>query len=505
MKDENTPVIVGTAQLVDRDGDVDRHIEPLDMLVRMAEGAAEDAGAGRKLLENLDTVALVGIAGWNPDNAPNLVASRIGANPANEWVTGTGGQVGVTLLNHVASAIVDGRSQLGFVGGCNNLKVLMKAIAAGKQLEWTRGGAGKPEMVGGDEPGSTELEGQYGLKQPPDIYPLFENAMRAELGLSLADHAARMGRLFTKFTEVAAANPYAWFPTARSAEELVTVTPANRMISFPYPKYLNAVLNTEQAAGMIVCSLAKARSLGIAEDKYVYWWGGAHSQERAWWASERPVFTECPSMKDSHLSALANAGVSVEDINRFDFYSCFPIAVQMACKMLSLDVDDPRGFTVTGGLPYAGGPASAYTLHSLAEMCRVLRENPGQKGMVTGNGWYLTKHSAAILASAPRPGGEPGNDLLATLPSAQMETAPHPVQENASGKANVEAYTVSYDRDGTPARGIVVGSTETGARFIANTPAGVDFLTSFVASEQVGRTGMVEKGESGLLVFTPSD
>lgn len=505
MNEAHTPVIVGTAQLVDREADVDRHTEPLEMLARMAEGAAEDAGGGKALLSKLDTVALVGIAGWNPDNAPNLVATRIGASPARELITGTGGQVGVSLLNHVASEIVAGRSQLAFVGGCNNLKVLMKAISIGKQLEWTRGGAGKPQMVGGDEPGSTELEGQYGLRQPPDIYPLFENAYRAKLGLGLGEHALRMGRLFTGFTRVAAANPYAWFPTERSAEELITVTPANRMISFPYPKYLNAVLNTEQAAGLIVCSLAKAKSLGIAEDKYVYWWGGAHSRERAWWASERPKFTECPSMKDAHSSALANAGLQTSDIDHFDFYSCFPIAVQMACEMLSLDVRDARGFTVTGGLPYAGGPASAYTLHSLAEMCRVLRENPGNKGLVTGNGWYLTKHSAAVLSSSPRMDGVPLDGLVKHLPSTTMDTVPRAVKRDAQGRAGIEAYTVSYDREGRPVCGIVVGTTDTGDRFIANTPSDLGFLEDFVAEEQVGCRGKVRQGEESLLVFTPSD
>ena len=491
MNEANVPVIVGTAQLVDRDADIERHIPPLDMLVSMAQQAAEDAGCGSSLLEKLDTVALVGIAGWHPDNAPNLVARQIGAQPRHELVTGTGGQVGVTLVNHVASEIVEGRSELAFVGGCNNLKVLMKAIGAGKQLDWARGGEGSPRMVGGDEPGSTELEGAYGLKQPPDIYPLFENAMRAKLGNSIDDHNLRMGRLFTRFTEVAAANPNAWFPVQRSAEELITVTPANRMISFPYPKYLNAVLNTEQAAGMILCSAAKARQLGIPEHKWVYWWGGAHSQEQAWWASERPVFSECPSMRDTHVSALRNAGLDVEEVNRFDFYSCFPVAVEMACEMLGLAIDDPRGFTVTGGLPYAGGPASAYTLHSVAEMTKQLRSNPGQKGLVTGNGWYLTKHSAAVLASAPRPDGLPWEGLIDNLPSNEMETTPRPVNPEASGPARIETYTVSYDREGKPTTGIVLGSTDSGDRFLANTVADVSFLEDFVAEEQVGKTGNV--------------
>lgn len=503
MNEEFTPVIVGTAQLVDREATIERHLEPLEMLVRMAREAAADAQGGDALLKELDTVALVATAGWNPDNAPNLVARAVGATPAAEIVTGTGGQVGITALNHVAMRIVDGQTGLAFVGGCNNLKVLMKAIASGHQLQWTRGGAGKPRVIGGDEPGSTELEASFGLKQPPDIYPLFENAMRAKLGLDLESHRQRMGQLFAPFTEVAAANPYAWFPTARSADELTTVTPANRMISFPYPKYLNAVLNTEQAAGMIVCSVAKARSLGIPESQWVYWWGGAHSQERAWWASERPNYTQCPSMKDTHESALRNAGVEMSDIELIDFYSCFPVAVEMACEMMSLPIDDPRGFTVCGGLPYAGGPASAYTLHSVATMADRLRARPGSLGLATGNGWYLTKHAAAVLGSRPKDDGLPWEGLIDNLPSNEMDTAPRPVAADVDDAGTIEAYTVTYDRDGAPVRGIVIGTTDAGDRFLANTPASRDFLEQFVAVEQVGGRGKVSTNANGVL-FSPS-
>ncbi len=500
---DDLPVIIGTGQLVDREADVENHIEPLEMLARVSRSAAEDAGIGEQGLSGLDTIALVGIAGWHPDNAPDLLAQKLGVQPRHHYVTGTGGQVGISLLNFTASEILKGRSEMALVAGCNNLKVLLKAIGMGRQLDWTRGGRGTPVLIGGDEPGSNDLEGQYGMKQPPDIYPLFENAMRAAMGLSIEEHRQAMGELFSRFTEVAAANPYAWFPVQRTAEELITVTPANRMIAFPYPKYLNAVLNTEQAAGLIVCSARKAKILGIPEDRWVYWCGGAHSQEEAWWASERPDFAACPAMKDTQVSALVNAGFDIPDIDCFDFYSCFPVAVEMACRMMGIETTDPRGFTVTGGLPYAGGPASAYTLHSLAEMSRRLCANPGSRGMVTGNGWYLTKHSAAVLASVP-PETMPADGLLKDLPSAGMETAPAVVHPEASGPGVIEAYTVQYDREGAPTRGIVLGRTDDGRRFLANTPDGVNFLETFVAREQVGTRGLLKQsGER--LCFNPLD
>lgn len=503
MIDENLiPVIVGTGQLTDREATVARHFEPLEMLARTATDAAEDSGAGPGLLEKLDTIALVGILGWHPQNAPGLLGAKLGAHPANEFTTGTGGQMGVSLTNLAASRIVAGKSELALVGGSNNLKVLLKARSEGVRLPWTRGGQGQPELVDGDESGTNSLEESYGMLLPPDVYPLFENALRARLGLSIQTHRKRMGDLFEGFTRVAARNPYAWFPRQRSSAELTTVTETNRMISWPYTKYLNAILDTEQAASLIVCSVAKARSLGIPEHKWVYWWGGAKSQEEAWWASERPDFAACPSMQDTLTSALVNAGLDVNEIDHIDFYSCFPVAVEMACEVLGLDVTDARGFTVTGGLPYAGGPASAYTLHSLATMVDRLRDNPGHKGLVTGNGWYLTKHSATVLASMPMQGTLPREGLIDRLPSAALPTEPVAVADAPTGKAVIETYTVAYGRDGRPNRGIVLGRTADEIRFLANTPADPSMLEEFVQQERVGQTGVLVQLD-GRTIFEP--
>jgi acetyl-CoA C-acetyltransferase len=275
------------------------------------------------------------------------------------------------------------------------------------------------------------------------------------------------------------------------------------MIAFPYPKYLNAMLETDQAACCLILSVAEARALGIAEDRWVYWWGGADAEEEAWWPSERPDFATCPSMLDSTLGALQQAELEMGDIDHIDFYSCFPVAVEMACHMLGIDQDDPRGFSVTGGLPYAGGPGSAYTLHSLASMADVLRDAPGDKGLVTGNGWYLTKHASSIWSGEPKPGAAPSGELPESRPSRGFETAPAVAAQDASGPATAEAYTVVYDRAGAPERGIVLGRLGDGHRFLANTPADRALLEDFVAREEIGRQGTVSRVD-GRTIFDPS-
>jgi acetyl-CoA C-acetyltransferase len=503
LSDARTPVLVGVGQLVQRDADPREALKPQEMLESVARSAADDTGAGERLLRGLDSMGLVTSYPNRADNPVRLLAERLGARPGREYVSEVGGQIGVTMANFMAQRIARGEASTALIAGCNNLKTVARAREAGIQLDWAQGGEGEPELVGELKRGNSAYETEYGLDSPPHIYPIFENALRARRGLDLEAHRKQLGELFSPFSEVAAHNPYAWFPTQRSPEELTTVTPQNRMIAFPYPKYLNAGLATDQAAALLMTSVEAARAEGIPEERWVYWWGGAEAEEEAWWPSERPDFAACPAMLDSSSGALANAGVTIDEIGHFDFYSCFPVAVEMACEMLGLDQGDPRGFTVTGGLPYAGGPASAYTLHSLAAMVERLRGDPGSVGLVTGNGWYLTKHAASVWSSEPRPGGPPAAELPDPLPSAALEKTPCPTVEAAAGRGVLETYTVVYSREGAPARGIVLGRQEDGRRFLANTPDDRRLLEAFVAREEVGREGTLSQRD-GRNVFDPA-
>jgi acetyl-CoA C-acetyltransferase len=486
--DGNTPILVGGAQLLQRDADPAEALEPIAMLERVAREAAEVAGCGAKSLADADTVAVVDVPAWGAKNAPGLLAERILASPAHEIVTGIGGETPLVLVNELANRIAAGESRIAVVAGCNIIKTIRNAVKAGIELNWEVGSRGEPAMIGSRRLGNSEIEKQYGLVAPTTVYPIFENALRARRGLDLEAHRVRLGALMSRFTEVAAKNPYAWFPTVRSAEELTTATASNRMIAFPYTKYLNAVLDTDQAAGVLMMSVDAARKHGIPEDRWSYWWGGAHADERAWYASERPDFAESAALRATAETALGNAGIGLGDVGLIDFYSCFPVAVEMACEMLGLDEADPRGLTLTGGLPYGGGPGNGYTLHSLATAMERLRGGAAPCAFVTGNGWYLTKHSATVLSSEPKS----GDFVPAVEVDVRSEADPVVLREAADGAAVVATYTVVYGRDGAPERGIVIGRLDDdGTRFIANTPNDRECLEQFAAVENVGRSGKV--------------
>lgn len=504
------PVLVGVAQWVARELDAAQAPDPGSLLAQLAQQAADDAHGGRALLERIDSIGLIPVAGWAPGNGPRRIAEEIGISVAKEIETTTGGEIGITLVNALAQRIARGESEVALVAGANLFRALEDGMRAKSLPDWaspraltgelpSRDGGDAPEMLGKSRMGHDAHEALHGLDLPIHVYPLVENALRARRGRSLDEHREALGRLFAPFTRVAAKNPYAWFPVERSADELVRATPSNRMVGYPYTKYLNAVLSTNQAAAVLVCSEDLAARLGIPPQRRTYWLGGANTEERAWLVSQRPVVGDAPSMRECARRLEARTGIESSAYAAIDFYSCFPVAVELACEAYGIAEDDARGLTVTGGLPYAGGPGSSYTIHSVAAMAERLRARPGALGLTTGNGWYLTKHSACAWSSA-----EPSRELD-LRPDEPAVAGPEPIarDERAEGAARVVGYTVEHDRSGRATRGIVLGETDAGKRFVANTPDDASFLDGFVGREQIGARGVV-RGDGERLRFDPN-
>ena len=194
------------------------------------------------------------------------------------------------------------------------------------------------EEIGENKEGCTPLEGRHGMGFPVNAYPILENALRHHLGRDVKAHLAAMGKLMSPFTQVAAGHPQAWFPTARTAEELTTPSPDNRWVGYPYPKYLNAIMQVDQAAAIVMTSVGRARELGIDESKWVYLHGCADANE-IWYVSERPELHRSHAMQGIAQTALAMAGWTIDEIDYFDLYSCFPSAVQVACREMGIDMD----------------------------------------------------------------------------------------------------------------------------------------------------------------------
>lgn len=501
---DDRPVLIGAGQFTYR-GDPANSPSPVALLKIAAERAAADAGVGDAGLAAIDALAVVGFTIDAPGskrvmphstNPPASLASRLGATPRWSVYSEMGGNTPQYLINTLAERIARGETDLALAVGCEFLGSAMKRVARGLGFDDWREDEDlpPPQRIGDPRPGSTAYEARHGLNRPINIYPLFENAYRAHLGRPLDEHQRRMGELFARFTEVAADNPDAWFPVRRSAEELVTVSEKNRMIGFPYPKLLNAIMEVDQSAAVLIASESRARALGVPESQWVYLHGCADAAD-LWHPTDRQDFHSSPAMRLTGRRALEMAGIGLEAIDLIDLYSCFPVAVEVGAAELGLSLDDPRGLTITGGLPYAGGPGNNYVMHSIAVMLQKLRRRPGAYGLVTGNGWYLTKQSTGVYSTA-RPAQPFAREDPAVI-QRQIDALPHPlVIEQPQGRGVIETYTVVHRREG-PFLGIVVGRDEAGRRFLANTPADPETLAAFEAVEQVGRPGVVQPAADG--------
>ena len=166
------------------------------------------------------------------------------------------------------------------------------------------------------------------------------------------------------------------------------------------------------------------------------------------------------------------------------------------CDGLGLPPDDLRGPTVTGGLPFFGGPGSNYSMHAIAETVQRARARPGSYGFVGANGGIMSKYSAGVYSTAPAPWRPDDSGDL----QAEIDARPAVAQATlADGWAAIETYTVTYGRDGARA-GIVVGRLEDGARrFVARADDRDDDMLALLSSagEPVGERVYVRSFEFG--------
>ncbi len=457
--DPRTPVLIGVGQLSNRVDRGEAAVEPVELMARAARLAADDANAP-DALRALDAIRVISTLSWRYRDPGALLAQRLEATPSDFAYTVVGGNYVQTVVNQTALDIRDGRADLVLITGGESWRTRTASRKAGGTLDWTVQGddVAAARMIGEDHPLSHELEIARGVFMPVQMYPLLDISLRHALGLSVEEHRARICSLWSRFSEVAAANPHAWIQRAYSTEELLAADDGNRMVCWPYPKLLNSNNMVEQGAALLLCSAERAEALGVPRDRWVFPHSGGDATDH-WFVSERWELHESPAMRLAGGGALELAGVRAEDLDHVDLYSCFPSAVQMAARELGLDIE--RQLTVTGGMSFAGGPWNNYAMHGIATMADVLRGDPGSTGLTTANGGYTTKHAFGVWSTAPPATGSFRHH------DAQSEVDALPRREVAAdheGAVEIEAYTVAHARDGAREKAMLALRTPTGAR-----------------------------------------
>jgi acetyl-CoA C-acetyltransferase len=540
---ERVPVLVGVGRYTQHASTpIDKALTPAGMFRRAALSAALDAGCDEVMLT--DAVAIgcpamflefrwLSAFGKMPfKNFPRTVANEIGANPSDDLcvLSWHGGNSPQFLLNTFAEMISKGGIPQGpiLVGGVEENSAFDRAVRSGNKevLEkngWNDGVSppkAAPKVVNRIKHDKKSLQVQ--LQQNKFIgsaitaYALFENAYAHRLGRNAEAHMPRVAELFAGFSLIAAAHPeHSWFTASKTKDFLLAQNDDNRMMSYPYRKWMCARDEIDQSACVIMMSWAEAERRGVHRNRLVFLHGSGDSHDSQL-VPLRRSFAESPSMRAAYAEAFRSSGMDLDraaDVDKiacFDIYSCFPVAVEQACKCLGLDAvgetNSPSSvavdrLTTTGGLPYHGGPGSNYSCHGLCGLVEKLRTPSfrGRLGMLCANGGILTEHACGVYSTQPpttnskiRGEGDEAVDLADVRVYARRPLSEYAVSAEGEGGLLVDGgvecfctapgegvgrvitWTIEYGRKpNRPKRGIVIGEmlsgSDAGKRFITST------------------------------------
>lgn len=488
------PVIVGVGQITHREKISRDDPSPVELAGRAVQACVEDSDCSG-LLRHVDSLSVVNMF-CETENPTAALCESLGIQPAIREYTTIGGNTPQWLVNRAADRIAAGEIDVALLVGAEALYSKDRVFDWRRTYEALEGMAERGEIIGTTRRGFAAHEWVHSAYGATRVYPLFENALRAGRRETLEEHREFLGRTCAAFSSVAAANPLAWFREPRSSEEVTEVTDRNRMISFPYTKLMNPIMTVNQAAAVVLTHTDAANRLAIPREKWVYLLAGAEANEK-WLLSERVDYSSSPAIREMARFSLDMAGLGVHEIDFFDLYSCFPSATVIAASELGLDTGDPSALTLTGGLPYFGGPGNNYTMHAIGHAVERIRERPDRTALVTGVGLYLTKHSLGIYGGRePRRPWDRGRletiqENIDSMESPGLCLAPE-------GPVFVETYTVIHDREGRPVESVVMARLENGERCLCQTePDDRELLAAMEREEFVGRKGWVCRGEEG--------
>ena len=450
--DPRTPVLVGVGQYLHRAQGLDDALEPVDL---MAEARVRPPPTPASAVSPPSTrCGSSARCRGGTATRRGCIAERLGLDAARAGLHDGGRQHARRRWSTAPRSRCRRRLDLAILAGGEAWRTRMRARKAGRHLDWAKAPEDQPPVLIGEE-----LD-----DEPPGRDRARASSCRCRStrcsrprcgpppGASPDEHLGAIAELWARFSAVAADNPYAWIRDAKTRRgDPHAVAPSNRMIGLAVPQVHELQQRRRHGARRsIMCSVEKARALGVPEDRWVFPHAGTDCHEHQF-VSNRDTFARDAGHRLGGGRALELAGIGIDDVDVVDLYSCFPSAVQLGAAALGLDLD--RQLTRTGGLAFAGGPWNNYVMHAIATVMQRPARPPGRDAAWCGP-------TAATPPSTPsactRPSRRPaafrhespaGRDRRAA-PAASWPSRPTP-----PGPATIEAYTVMHARDGAPGAG----------------------------------------------------
>lgn len=494
------PVIVAIGEIADRPASAAAAREPVALMADALKAAEQDAGV--PILSKVDSLDLVGLISWRYADPARLLADRLGIAPSRVTNASMGGETPIRLIHDAAVRISRGEQVAAAIVGGEAMSARSRARKEKAALDWTPQ-VSKEEAVA--FPSSRYAMSAHakslGVMDPAQVYPFYEMAAQKAWGQTPDEANAESAALWARYAAVAAANEYAWLKQAPDAATIGEVTADNRLINWPYRKFMVANPSVNQAAAIIVTSLAMARELGVTEDKLVYIQGGAAAAESEDYL-ERDTYERSFAQEAVLEQAVQIAGGDARRLTAMELYSCFPVVPKMALRSLGPDVSHLEP-TVAGGLTFFGGPLNNYMSHAVCAMVRHVRDRNDALGLLYGQGGYVNKHHALVVSAAEPSKALDAEYSVQSLADSRRGPAPA-IADTYKGPATIETYTVRFARDGNPLEGVVIARTADGRRLMARVPVSDDETLGKLLDESrnaIGSEGQIRTDAFGKLVF----
>jgi len=266
-------------------------------------------------------------------------------------------------------------------------------------------------------------------------YATMETALRKNDNENIEEHQNNIASMYEEFSKVASNNEDAWLDHPYSKKEILETSKKNKMLAYPYNKLHCTSWNVNQSAALIICSEELANKLEIDNKKRVYPISSSENNHMIA-IQQRPKLYESLGM--IYAAKSINRMMEQLDIrlDAYDLYSCFPAAVKMFSKSLELGSESPK--TITGSMPYAGGPLNSFVIHSTVKMIQKIRALEARHGLVTGVSGMMTKQSFCVW------GKEYQEQFIFddVTERAKLDEKPVELSNIAEGEGEIIGYTI---------------------------------------------------------------
>lgn len=479
---DNTPVLVGIGCVTQRSDDPQQLVEPIDLMIRATKKAGADCGVSAALTR-VERIA-VPRGRWSYRNPAAEIGRAIDAENSISVLSNVG-VLQQSLIADACERIAHGEINSAVVTGADAGYRLLRSRFAGVEATERQQHNDPDVELNPAADLRHPAERAAGLEMPVGLYALLDSASRARAGRSVAEHRDHLASTYARFSEIAAQNPHAWSRETRTKTSIRDAGPDNPMQAFPYTRAHCSSWNVDQAAALLFCSAARATELGIDRARWIFPLVSAESNHMTP-VSARADLSCCRGAVETSRAALKAVGMKASDIDLFELYSCFPVAVDMFAEALGVPAD--RDLSVTGSMAFAGGPYNNYFLQATCRAAELLRSGRGTTALLSCVSGIMTKQAVVIWCAKPARRFE----RLDLTDKVARDSDPIKVSENYSGVARIVGHTVLHTRDGAP-RAVALLDTSEGRALASSITKSI--VESFEQDDWIGRSVEVRGGE----------